>query len=98
MENNVSMVELNWDELEENDWTEEENKNGYGIFTTDKNDEIPNAEHIQRVDELNRFEGDLDAGIQAEKDGMDIIFYQNVGYIKSKETIKKIILALQEML
>lgn len=96
--NGLSWEECNCISLDGNDWLFEENQNGYGIFTTDKNDDIPNAEHIQRIDELGMFDGDLDAAIQAEKDGMDIIFYQNIGYIKSEATIKKIILALQKML
>lgn len=42
---------------------------GYGIFTSDK----PKLEHIERIDELGVYDGDLEAGEQAEKDGIKLI-------------------------
>ncbi len=42
---------------------------GYGIFISDK----PRIAHIERIDELGVYDGDLDAGEQAEKDGIKLI-------------------------
>lgn len=42
---------------------------GYGIF----NSCDVAVEHIERIDVLNVYDGDLDAGMQAEKDGIKLI-------------------------
>lgn len=47
---------------------------GYGIFITDSSDfYIPNAEHIERIDEDGIFSDDEEACKQAEKDGVKLI-------------------------
>ena len=42
---------------------------GYGIFVSDK----PRLSHIERIDELGVYDGDLEAGEQAERDGIKLI-------------------------
>lgn len=42
---------------------------GYGIFVSDDTA----LEHIERIDELEIYDGDLEASRQAEKDGIKII-------------------------
>ena len=42
---------------------------GYEIFTCDEFE----AEHIERIDELNVFDDDIEAAKQAEKDGIKLI-------------------------
>ena len=43
---------------------------GYGIFVSADSKFL---EHIERIDELNVYDGDLEAGEQAEKDGIKLI-------------------------
>jgi hypothetical protein len=53
---------------------EEMRKKGYAIFTADGSEfYIPDAEHIEKIDELNMFESDEEASAQAEKDGVQLI-------------------------
>lgn len=42
---------------------------GYAIFTSD----YTNAEHIERIDEMEIYDGDIDAAHQAKKDGIKLI-------------------------
>lgn len=52
-------------------WSEEDAKRGYGVFSSP--DVGNGATHIERIDEMDVFESDDDAAIQAEKDGFKII-------------------------
>lgn len=66
-----------------------ENK-GYGVFIANGSEYyIPGAEHIERIDEVNKFEDDYEAAIQAEKDGIKLInntpFIPNRVYIDTPE-------------
>lgn len=51
---------------------------GYDIFTADFSEfYIPEALHIERVDDLMMYENDEKASKQAEKDGMKLIYGMN---------------------
>ena len=50
---------------------------GYGIFV---NDFLPNIQVIERIDEMDIYDSDIDAGIQAKKDFENGIFdYDIIG-------------------
>lgn len=52
-----------------------ENKKGYGIFSAYCSQfYIPDALHIEKIDELNMFQNDEEATAQAEKDGIKLIY------------------------
>lgn len=51
-------------------WTQEELERGYVIASSDYGN---GALHIERIDEINKFNSDEEAAIQAEKDGIKII-------------------------
>lgn len=55
-------------------WGFEKTAKGYDIFVADGDQDIINAEQIQRIDEVERFDGDLSACEQAEKDGIQLIY------------------------
>lgn len=54
----------------EGEWTEADIRRGYAIFSSDN---FAGAKEIQRIDEIAMFDGDEEAAIQAEKDGIKII-------------------------
>lgn len=63
--------ECSYEEIKESiveDWGEY-GLRGYGIFTSDGTDVL----HIEKIDELNIYDSDLEAAEQAEKDGIKII-------------------------
>ena len=52
-------------------WSYENAKRGYGIFTSK---EIGNgATHIEKIDDMSVFDSDMEAAIQAERDGIKLI-------------------------
>lgn len=61
-----------------NEWLDSEKffqGKGYGIFTSEGSDfYIPNAEHIEMIDEEAIFGDDEEACKQAEKDGVKLIY------------------------
>lgn len=58
-------------------WSEEDAKRGYGIFTSR---EIGNgALHIERIDTMAIFDSDMEAAIQAERDGIKLIHDMEFG-------------------
>lgn len=63
---------------------------GYGIFISDGSSfYMPEAKHIEKIDEENKFDDDCTAAIQAEKDGIKLVnnmsFLQNKVYIDTPE-------------
>ena len=59
------------DEAIADGWSVENAKGGYGIFTSK---EIGNgATHIEKIDFMNVFDSDIEAAIQAERDGIKLI-------------------------
>ena len=51
-------------------WNEIDARRGYAIFTNEFGN---GAEHIERIDEMNVFESDEEAAVQAEKDEILLI-------------------------
>lgn len=51
-------------------WSEEDARHGYAIFSSDFGN---GATHIERIDEMDVFDSDDEAAMQAEKDGIKII-------------------------
>lgn len=75
-------------------WDLDESLKGYGIFTSDF---VDGATHIERIDEMEIFESDYEASLQAEKDGIKIIKdlpknweFSDVAFIDTKENREKI--------
>lgn len=58
-------------EAMENGWSEEDARRGYGIFVS--NDGI-GAEHIEKIDEMDVFDSDIEAALQAQNDGIKILW------------------------
>ena len=54
----------------EGGWCEADAHRGYSIFTSDFGN---GALHIERIDEMDVFDSDDEAAMQAEKDGIKII-------------------------
>ena len=69
--------ELNKNQLKEalmTGWSEEECKNGYGIFTSDYMNGALHIELIGDIDDIcHMYDNDYEASKQAEKDGIKII-------------------------
>lgn len=63
-------------EAMENGWSEEDARRGYGIFVS--NDGI-GAEHIEKIDEMDVFDSDIDAALQAQNDGIKILWDVQLG-------------------
>lgn len=51
-------------------WSEEDAHRGYSVFISDFGN---GATHIERIDEMDVFDSDDEAAMQAEKDGIKII-------------------------
>ena len=68
--------------------------------TTDSDFYIPNALHIERNDELMLVEDDIQASIEAEKDGIKLIyemeFVPNGVYLDTEENRKTILEMLEK--
>lgn len=63
-------------EAMENGWSEEDARRGYSIFVS--NDGI-GAEHIEKIDEMDVFNSDIDAALQAQNDGIKILWDVQLG-------------------
>ena len=86
------MKKINYDKLY---------KRGYDIFIANGSEYyIPDALHIEKLDEMNLFEDDDQASIQAEKDGIkfinDMEGVPKRVYIDTEEN-RKIIVAMLEL-
>ncbi len=71
-------------------------KLGYSISDTTASDILYNKrtgwgfDHIERIDVLALYNSDYEASLQAQIDGLEIIFYNGIGYIKTDEVLKAI--------
>ena len=77
------------------EWGFENFRKGYAEFISDDDGYIKDLPHIEAIGDIGLFNDDLKACYQAEIDGIELIYYNNIGYIKTAEAYESILIEIQ---